>query len=124
MTYERARPKPYRRRHICTSPGELSQQTGRFTGPGTGEAYAQPELKGTVVEMRAGASALHEAARSRLHAAEYERLALESLGWRVLADRRWAGSNRANVDVQLVGPGGVVVVDAKTWHLSTSFRTS
>ncbi|MFL6133170.1 MAG: NERD domain-containing protein [Nocardioidaceae bacterium] len=74
--------------------------------------------------MRSGASALHEAARSRLHAAEYERLALESLGWRVLTGRRWAGSKRANVDILLVGPGGVVVVDVKTWHLSTSFRTS
>src|SRR3954453_267772 len=92
--------------------------------------------------MRAGASALHEAARSRLHAAEYDRLAreareegggyawaartelssagrlqaLESLGWRVLADRRWAGSKRANVDFLLVGPGGVVVVDVKAWR--------
>src|SRR3954447_7244379 len=92
--------------------------------------------------MRAGASALHEAARSRLHAAEYERLAREareeaeryalasrtessvggrfqalgSLGWRVLADRRWAGSKRANVDFLLVGPGGVVVVDVKAWR--------
>src|SRR3954453_16724695 len=92
--------------------------------------------------MRAGASALHEAARSRLHAAEYERLAREareeaeryalasrtessgggrfqalgSLGWRVLEDRRWAGSRRANVDFLLVGPGGVVVVDVKAWR--------
>jgi hypothetical protein len=73
--------------------------------------------------MRFGASALHEAARSRLHAAEYERLALESLGWRVLADRRWAGSKRANVDVLLVGAGGVVV-DVNAWHPSTSPRTS
>jgi AAA domain/Nuclease-related domain len=96
----------------------------------------------TGVEMGAGASALHEAARSRLHAAEYERLAreareeaeryalasrteasvggklqaLESLGWRVLGDRRWAGSKRANVDFLLVGPGGVVVVDVKAWR--------
>src|SRR3954470_10328923 len=92
--------------------------------------------------MGAGASALNEATRSRLHAAEYERLAqeareeaeryalasrteasvggrlaaLESLGWRVLADRRWVGSKRANVDFLLVGPGGVVVVDVKAWR--------
>jgi hypothetical protein len=92
--------------------------------------------------MGAGASAGYEAVRSRLHAAEYERLAreareeaeryalasrteasvagklkaLESLGWRVLADRRWAGSKRANVDFLLVGPGGVVVVDVKAWR--------
>lgn len=92
--------------------------------------------------MGAGASAEYEAARSRLEAAEYERLAavaraqshryalacrseksvhgrltsLEALGWRVLADRRWAGSKRANVDFLLVGPGGVVVVDVKAWR--------
>ena len=92
--------------------------------------------------MSAGASAGYEATRSRLEAAEYERLArdsrerarrfelaqrtessvggkltaLEALGWRVLADRRWAGSKRANVDFLLVGPGGVVVVDVKAWR--------
>src|SRR4051794_3746376 len=92
--------------------------------------------------MTAGTSARYEAQRS-LHAAdEYERLArdardqaarydvasrtersvggrltaLEQLGWRVLADRRWAGSKRANVDFLLVGPGGVVVVDVKAWR--------
>ncbi|QWZ09239.1 AAA family ATPase [Nocardioides panacis] len=42
--------------------------------------------------------------------------ALESLGWTVLSDRRWAGSKRANVDFLLVGPGGVVVVDVKAWR--------
>lgn len=41
--------------------------------------------------------------------------ALSSLGWRVLEDRRWPGSKRANVDFLLVGPGGLVVVDAKSW---------
>lgn len=92
--------------------------------------------------MGAGASAQYEAQRSLLEAAEYDRLAresrnratryalasrteasvggslraLETLGWRVLADRRWAGSKRANVDFLLVGPGGVVVVDVKAWR--------
>ena len=36
-------------------------------------------------------------------------------GWQVLADRRWPGTTRANIDVLLVGPGGVFVVDAKNW---------
>lgn len=92
--------------------------------------------------MGAGASAEYEANRSLLEAEEYERLrrdalnraqryalaskteasvgakltALETLGWRVLADRRWAGSKRANADFLLVGPGGVVVVDVKAWR--------
>lgn len=41
--------------------------------------------------------------------------ALSRLGWTVLEDRRWPGSKRANVDFILVGPGGVVVLDAKYW---------
>ena len=40
---------------------------------------------------------------------------LDALGWVVLEDRRWPRSKRANVDFILVGPGGVVVVDAKSW---------
>lgn len=92
--------------------------------------------------MGAGASAEWEANRSLLEAEEYERLrrdalnraqryalaskteasvgakltALETLGWRVLADRRWAGSKRANADFILIGPGGVVVADVKAWR--------
>lgn len=92
--------------------------------------------------MGAGGSAQYESQRSLLEADEYERLArqsrnkaeryalasrteasvghrlhaLETLGWKVLADRRWAGSKRANVDFLLVGPGGVVVVDVKAWR--------
>ncbi len=40
---------------------------------------------------------------------------LESRGWRVLHDRRWPGSTRANVDHIAVGPGGVAVIDSKHW---------
>lgn len=40
---------------------------------------------------------------------------LESCGWRVLHDRRWPGSTRANVDHIAVGPGGVAVIDSKHW---------
>jgi hypothetical protein len=36
--------------------------------------------------------------------------------WHVLADRRWPGTRRANIDVILVGPGGVFVIDVKTWR--------
>ncbi|WP_380166893.1 UvrD-helicase domain-containing protein [Jannaschia sp. R86511] len=40
--------------------------------------------------------------------------ALSVYGWKVLVDRQWPRS-AANIDMVLVGPGGVVVVDAKTW---------
>lgn len=91
--------------------------------------------------MAAGDSAALEAARRRLTADEHARLAgvarqlarsfeiaaaserrlaqtlleLEPLGFTVLADRRWPGARRANVDFVLVGPSGVVIVDAKHW---------
>lgn len=91
--------------------------------------------------MGAGGSAAVEARRARLRAEEYRRcladaladgarwglaaetearvaarlVALECLGWRLLADRRWPGSRNANVDLIAVGPGGVLVVDVKAW---------
>jgi len=42
--------------------------------------------------------------------------ALEPRGYRVLSDRRWPGSARAQVDFIVVGPSGVWIVDAKSWR--------
>jgi hypothetical protein len=41
---------------------------------------------------------------------------LTEIGWRILADRRWPGPSEANIDLILVGPGGVVVIDVKNWR--------
>ncbi|GMA96376.1 hypothetical protein GCM10025881_32000 [Pseudolysinimonas kribbensis] len=88
--------------------------------------------------MAGGESAAHEADRQRALADERARLEgiahqlvrtfgaaarderrlartlieLEPLGWTLLADRRWPGSAQ-NVDLVLVGPAGVVIVDAQ-----------
>ena len=43
-------------------------------------------------------------------------LLLTERGWRLLTDRRWPGTRSANVDMLLVGPGGVFVVDVKNWR--------
>ena len=40
---------------------------------------------------------------------------LETLGWLVLHDVHWPGRPKANLDHVLVGPGGVLVIDAKNW---------
>ena len=40
---------------------------------------------------------------------------LGNADWHVLIDRRWPGSRRANLDVLLVGPPGVLILDAKNW---------
>ncbi|MBZ4020084.1 nuclease-related domain-containing DEAD/DEAH box helicase [Streptomyces purpurogeneiscleroticus] len=43
-------------------------------------------------------------------------LVLTERGWRLLVDRRWPGTRAANVDMLLIGPGGVFVVDVKNWR--------
>lgn len=43
-------------------------------------------------------------------------LVLTARGWRLLVDRRWPGTRSGNVDMILVGPGGVFVVDVKNWR--------
>ncbi len=53
--------------------------------------------------------------------AEGERIVAETLtvlgryGWTTLHDMRWPGRQRANIDHIAIGPGGVVVIDAKNW---------
>lgn len=47
---------------------------------------------------------------------------LEPQGWRVLHDVRWPGRPKANLDHVLVGPGGVIVIDAKNWSGEVQLR--
>lgn len=91
--------------------------------------------------MGAGNSALQEAARQQVRAAELEKAArearaaeeryraaasteartaavlapLSAVGYHMLHDRRWPGTRRANVDLVLIGPGGVFIIDTKAW---------
>lgn len=67
------------------------------------------------------ASVAGQMARNFASAADDHRLArtlieLEPLGYSLLADRKWPGSVRESVDLILVGPGGVIIVDAKPWR--------
>jgi hypothetical protein len=98
--------------------------------------------------MAAGRSAAHQAARHRDKAVEHRRKAewhdrravayalgeageqlvgaqldlLRVHGWDVAHDVRWPGRPRANIDHVAVGPGGILVVDAKNWSGSVSVR--
>lgn len=83
--------------------------------------------------MSAGESAFEVARRQREKAERLQRSAtqwergavgevqvakaLEALpqSWIVLHDLAWPGRQRANLDHVVIGPGGVVVVDAKNW---------
>lgn len=40
---------------------------------------------------------------------------LSGLGYFLLADRCWPGTRRAQVDLIVIGPGGVFIVDTKAW---------
>lgn len=43
-------------------------------------------------------------------------MSLTATGWRLLVDRRWPGTPAANVDMILIGPPGVFVIDVKRWR--------
>lgn len=47
---------------------------------------------------------------------------LTGAGWVVLHDLHWPGRPLANLDHVVVGPGGVVVVDAKNWAAAVVVR--
>ncbi len=93
-----------------------------------GEMGAGASARQRSVELHKEAEALAALARSKEREARNyqvacvseQRLAdvlrgLDALQWRVFADRVWPGSSRANIDFVLVGPGGIVVLDAKDW---------
>lgn len=69
---------------------------------------------------RAAADARAAASRFGVASATEKRTAaalapLAAAGYHLLADRRWPGSRRAQVDMVVVGPAGVFVVDTKAW---------
>lgn len=73
------------------------------------------------VELRERLQAAERAHHAWTAGAEGERLVAQTLaeldahGWRFLHDVHWPGRRSANLDHVAVGPGGVVVVDAKKW---------
>lgn len=88
------------------------------------EFAEQPET-----QIRSLLEALHELRRregsyrvgatgERQSAASVERVLVDlgSADWHLLADRRWPNTRRANIDLILVGPPGVLVLDVKTWR--------
>lgn len=47
---------------------------------------------------------------------------LRAKGWLALHDVHWPGRPKANLDHILVGPGGVIVIDAKSWSGDVRMR--
>lgn len=124
--------------HAIAGPPAVGGHWERIV-PKTDEGVGRSGFRGEAVG--AGESAAREAERQRRLADEHARRAgvatqmartyataaaseqrlartlieLEPLGYTLLADRRRPGSVRGNVDLVLVGPGGVIIVDAKAW---------
>jgi hypothetical protein len=75
----------------------------------TAEEHAR--LAGVAAQMTRNFRAAASSAR-RL---EQVLIELEPLGYTLMSDRRWPASHRADIDFVLVGPGGVFLVDARSW---------
>jgi len=87
---------------------------------GSASAEAQRQLALAAAHARAADEARATAARYSLAATTEARTAqvlspLTAVGHHLLADRQWPGSKRAQVDLVVVGPGGVFIVDTKAW---------
>ncbi|QCB92362.1 nuclease-related domain-containing DEAD/DEAH box helicase [Cellulomonas shaoxiangyii] len=81
---------------------------------------AQRQLLLATAHEKAAADARRTAASYGLASATEQRTAralapLAAAGYHLLADRQWPGSRRAQVDMVVIGPGGVFVVDTKAW---------
>ena len=87
---------------------------------GSADAEARRQLALADAHVRAADAARATAARYSIAATTEARTAhtlapLTAVGHHLLADRQWPGSRRAQVDLVVVGPGGVFIVDTKAW---------
>ncbi|MBB2924444.1 nuclease-related domain-containing DEAD/DEAH box helicase [Cellulomonas cellasea] len=73
------------------------------------EAHEREAERARVTAGRYGIAATTEKQTARALAP------LAAAGYHLLADRAWPGSRRAQVDMVVVGPGGVFIVDTKAW---------
>ncbi|WP_331770965.1 UvrD-helicase domain-containing protein (plasmid) [Embleya sp. NBC_00888] len=109
--------------------------TDSDTGTGAGAAAPGGSLARLARDARARERELRrEWAQARRVAIRYEAasqaeqrvvahlLMLTGYGWRPAVDRRWPGTRTANVDLLLVGPAGVYVVDVKNWRAAPNIR--
>nr|NLI49921.1 NERD domain-containing protein [Propionibacterium sp.] len=87
-----------------------------------GSAGAEARRQLALAEAHERAAAEARAAAGRFSVAEVTEKStartlapLAGLGYFLLPDRRWPGTRRAQVDLVVIGPGGVFIVDTKAW---------
>lgn len=85
-------------------------------------ARREAERSAATIEAHLAAiEAERERAKNFMIAAETERQTavalapLAAVGYHLLADRRWPGSRSAQVDLVVIGPSGIWIVDTKAW---------
>ncbi len=93
----------------------------------TGQANHEPDAGARHRLLGEAKDHLRAAAECRRRAADFGRGAVGELkvaealatlvpsGYFLLTDRRWPGSRTAQIDLIVVGPAGVFVIDAKSW---------
>ncbi|BDZ61553.1 ATP-dependent DNA helicase Rep [Demequina sediminis] len=91
-----------------------------MTAGGSAEAEARRQAALAEQYTAAAAEARAAAARYGVAAVTEKRTMqvlapLAAIGVHFLADRRWPGSRRAQVDLVVIGPQGVFIVDTKAW---------
>ncbi|MEJ3404771.1 UvrD-helicase domain-containing protein [Rathayibacter sp. YIM 133350] len=91
--------------------------------PAGGSAWAEAQRQNALAEAhrQAAEEAARKAINYRAAADSEKRIArvlapLAASGYHFLPDRQWPGSRRAQVDMVLVGPGGLFIVDTKAWR--------
>jgi len=88
---------------------------------GSSAALQAEAAQGLAAELRRRADDYERMVENYAAAASERRLEqtlspLRNQGFHVLANRKWPGSTKAQVDFLLVGPSGVFIVDAKSWR--------
>ncbi|GMA93059.1 nuclease-related domain-containing DEAD/DEAH box helicase [Homoserinibacter gongjuensis] len=92
-----------------------------MTAGGSAELEAERQLA-LASAHEAEALAARERAENFMAASKSERRTVQALaplvahGYHLIPDRQWPGSRRAQVDLVVVGPSGVHIVDSKAWH--------
>src|SRR5690349_9814902 len=101
---------------------------GLFTVAGASAARSAADAAAEQRELAAALRRSYRRQRNYQAAALSEPLTaavlqpLADQGWRVLHDRRWPGSSRANVDHLVVWYGGVAIIDTKHWSQPVQVR--
>lgn len=101
---------------------------GLFTIAGASAARAAADAAAEQRELAAALRRSYRRQRNYQAAALSEPLTaavlqpLADQGWRLLHDRRWPGSSRANVDHLVVWYGGVAIIDTKHWSQPVQVR--